>query len=108
MSQLKLITDFVPIDITTAEGYKEFIKSPLCSESSTIFPDDNSEGYVLVQNEVVATVSPQVKDSLFSYCNYPLFQNDVSSQVPTGMPQTPRQEITEMLSSPESLFLKSP
>lgn len=113
MSQLNIITDFVPIDITTAEGYNEFIQSPLCNDSSTVFPDSDSNGYVLVNNEVVATVSEEVKDSLFNYTEYPLFYNEfkqtpLQNVVPQGVPSTPKQANAELLSSPESFMTKTP
>lgn len=56
----------IPVELTTYQGYEEFVKSPLCNDYSTVFSDnDANTGYVLVNDEVVATVSGEARDYLF-------------------------------------------
>lgn len=69
-----------PIELTTAEGYNEFIKSPLCNEHSTVFPNESSDqGYVYVNDEIVAVVSGEARDSLFSYTKSNLARDDAEA-----------------------------
>lgn len=59
--------DNFPIELTTSEGYNDFVTSPINREHSTVFPDNGQTGYVLVNDKVVATVSGEARDHLFSY-----------------------------------------
>ncbi|KAH3680409.1 hypothetical protein WICMUC_000340 [Wickerhamomyces mucosus] len=57
----------IPVELTTAEGYNEFVKSPLCHEYATVFPDNNmNQGYVIVNNEIVASVTGDARIDLFN------------------------------------------
>ncbi|CCH41135.1 hypothetical protein BN7_672 [Wickerhamomyces ciferrii] len=77
---MPLVINTAPVELTTTEGYEEFIKSPLCNEHSTIFPDESSdEGYVYVDNEIVAVVRGEARDSLFSYTKSNIARNDAEA-----------------------------
>ncbi len=67
MTSLRIKTDDFPIELTTSEGYNDFVTSPLNREHSTVFPDNGQTGYVLVNDQIVATVSGEARDHLFSY-----------------------------------------
>lgn len=64
---MPLSINTTPIELTTQEGYDEFVKSPLCDHSSTVFPDNSDYGYILdSNNQIVATVAIEVRDSLYN------------------------------------------
>lgn len=76
-SNLKINTNFIPVELTTAKGYNDFVKSPKCEKRySTIFPDNESLGYVLVDDEVVAVVSGEAKADLFDYAKAGYYLED--------------------------------
>ncbi|CDR40794.1 CYFA0S05e04566g1_1 [Cyberlindnera fabianii] len=63
--QQSLKINTTPVELTTTEGYEEFVKSPLAADYSTVFPDGADNGYVMDNNsEVVATVALNVRHSL--------------------------------------------
>ncbi|CAM9023080.1 unnamed protein product [Wickerhamomyces anomalus] len=77
---MPLVINTAPVELTTTEGYNEFIKSPLCNEHSTIFPNETSDqGYVYVNDEVVAIVRGEARDSLFNYTSSNLVRDDKES-----------------------------
>jgi len=77
---MPLVINTSPVELTTTEGYQEFIKSPLCNEHSTIFPNETSdEGYVYVNDEVVAIVKGEARDSLFNYEKSNLVRDDAEA-----------------------------
>ncbi|KAH3673324.1 hypothetical protein WICMUC_003784 [Wickerhamomyces mucosus] len=79
MSSLKLNTNLIPVELTTTEGYNEFVKSPLCNDYSTVFPDnDLSHAYVFVNDEIVATVSGEAMSDLLNYSKSGYLANTTS------------------------------
>lgn len=77
---MPLVINTAPVELTTTEGYEEFIKSPLCNEHSTIFPNETADqGYVYVNDEVVAIVRGEARDSLFNYTKSDFAGNDVEA-----------------------------
>lgn len=64
---MPLSVNTTPVELTSQEGYDEFVKSPLCNDCATVFPDNADQGYILdSNNEIVATVPLQVRDSLYN------------------------------------------
>jgi hypothetical protein len=64
---MPLTINTTPVELTTKEGYDEFVKSPLCNDCATVFPDNADQGYILdSNNEIVATVNRQVRDSIYN------------------------------------------
>lgn len=80
MSALKINTA-VPVELTTTQGYNDFVRSPLNREQSTVFPDNDQTGYVLVNDEVVATVSGEAREHLFAYTQESPYDSPLSSPV---------------------------
>ncbi|CCC71799.1 hypothetical protein NCAS_0I01310 [Naumovozyma castellii] len=55
-----------PVELTTRAGYEDFIRKQNTADISTILEKDNgSQGYILKNNEVIATVSGEAKDYLY-------------------------------------------
>lgn len=58
-----------PVELTTVTGYNDFIKKLNSKDGdkiSTILSEDKSEGYVLQEGEVIATIHGEAKDYLLS------------------------------------------
>ena len=66
-TKMTLRINTTPIELTSPEAYNEFVKSPLCNDCATVFPDNSDQGYILdSNNEIVATVAGEVKDSFYN------------------------------------------
>ncbi|KAH3682560.1 hypothetical protein WICPIJ_006472 [Wickerhamomyces pijperi] len=91
-TNLRIDTDILPVELTTAQGYNDFVKSPQCDKRySTVFPDNEANGYVLVNDEIVAIVSGDAKADLFDYSKAGYYLEDSKDS------QTRNSSVTEPL-----------
>lgn len=53
-----------PVELTTVSGYNDFLRSYKSKSTSTLFNDDKSQGYVVKDGEVLATITGEAREYL--------------------------------------------
>ncbi|AAS51623.1 ADL297Wp [Eremothecium gossypii ATCC 10895] len=60
-----------PVELTTVNGYNDFLKSHKSKRTSTLFNDDCSRGYVMMDDKVLATITGEARDYLLELFGSP-------------------------------------